>query len=275
MLRRILLTLLLAVPALPAADKGADKTLELLREVGGLQDQMKNLQKELEAKLAELSQAAADQSRITSEQTARSVGALADRVQKSLQEQQDQQAKTLAGVAGLNSQLQDLSEQIGNMKQAMTDLTSDVIRLSAKMTDLTTLVKTQGSAAPAQVEVSADDLWNDAETDRHGGKFDAAQKEYSEIVHRFPDSPHAADAQYYIGWLHYSNKEWDDAVKAFDLVLQNYSDSTRVPFALYYKADSLAHSGHAPEAEDVLRELRKKFPNHQLAKQSLSTKAAK
>jgi TolA-binding protein len=53
---------------------------------------------------------------------------------------------------------------------------------------------------------------------------------------KFGTSPQASDAQYYAGSIHYSNQEWDDAVKDFNALVQNYPDSKRMPETLHYKA---------------------------------------
>ncbi len=74
------------------------------------------------------------------------------------------------------------------------------------------------------------------------------------------------------GASHYSKEEWDDAVKAFSAVLQSYPDSKRVPESLYYRADSLAKLGRWQEANDTLKDLRKRFPDNRLAKQGLTVK---
>lgn len=277
MLQRLVLSLLMAALAVSAADKPVDKTLELLREMGGLQEQIKGLQKSLEGKLAELSQGNADQARAVVEQTGKAVAAIGDRLQKGLQDQQEQQVKTLAAVAGLGSQLQAVSGEMGTMREAINDLTTAMTKLSTQVSDLSTLVKSaqtpkSDSGEAPHPEISATDLWASAEGDRSGGKFDLALKEYTEFVSRFGDSGQAPDAQYYVGTIHYSNKEWDEAIKAFDLLVKTHPESKRVPEALYYKGDSLNRSGQWPEANETLRDLRKRFPNSPAAKQSLGIK---
>jgi tol-pal system protein YbgF len=276
--RSLLACVLLAAPVCSGADKTADQLLEVLRELGGLQDQLKTLQKSLEGRLADLSQSNADQARAAVEQAGKATAALGDRITKGLQDQQDQQSKTLAAVAGLSSQMQSLSGDFGTMRQAMNDLTASLAQLSTQIGDLGSTVKTAlapkpdtGSVATAP-PISASDLFSAAEGDRLSGKFDLALQEYTGFVTQFGTGAQAPDAQYYIGSIHYSKNEWDEAVKAFDLVLTNYPDSRRVPEALYYKGDSLARLGRGPEADATLKDLRKRFPSSPLAKQSLSIK---
>jgi TolA-binding protein len=275
MVRRVSIYLLLASPALYGADKTAETLLEVLRDIGGLQEQIKALQKSMDSRFADLTQAGADQARAAAEQNAQSMAALRDSLRKSLQGQQDQQTKALDAIAAVGSQVQSVADQLSTMRQALNDLTAVTNRLSTQMSDLAATVKSLQGAKPdpsGGSEVSATDLFANAEGDRLGGKLDLALKEYSDYVSKFGDTPQAPDAQYYIGSIHYSNSEWDDAVKGFDLLLQTYPDSKRTPEGLYYRADSLARLNRWQEANDALKDLRKRFPDNRLAKQGLTVK---
>ena len=275
MVRRLLIFVLIASPALIGADKSAETMLELLREVGGLQEQIKGLQRSLESKIADLNQAGAEQARTAVEQTGKSMAALSDSVQKSLQGQQDQQTKTLSAVAAVGSQVQAVSDQLSTMRQALNDLTAAMGRLTTQVNDLSTAVKSSQGYRPGlatQPEISATDLFANAEADRLGGKLDLALQEYAEYATKFGNTEQAPDAQYYIGSIHYSNQEWENAVKAFSILMQTHPDSKRVPASLYYKADSLAKLGRWQEANDTLKDLRKRFPDNPMAKQALTVK---
>jgi TolA-binding protein len=280
MVRRILMMVLIASPALYAADKTTETMLEVLRDLDGLQQQIKALQNSLDGKLADFSHAAADQARAVADQAAKSVAAINDNLQKSLQAQQDQQTRTRDAVAAVGTQVQAISDQLSTMRQAVNDLTAAMSRLSTQVSDLTAGVKSVLAAktdagTAARTQLSATDLFASAEGDRLGGKLDLALQEYSEYVTRFADSPQASDAQYYIGSIDYSNQDWDNAVKAFNTLLQNYPDSKRTPETLYYKADSLARLGLGQEANDTLKDLRRRFPNNPLGRQGLSVKPQK
>jgi TolA-binding protein len=279
-MRRLLTILLIASPLLSAADKTTETMLEVLREIGGLQEQIKGMQESLEGKLSDQSQTNADQLRAAAEQFARSMAAFSDSAQKNLQHQQDQQTKILDASAAAGTQLQAISDQQNTTRQAVNDLSAVVSRLTTQMNDLTAIVKSMQPpeippAAAQQPPISATDLFANAEGDRLGGKLDLSLQEYSDYVSKFGDSPQAPDAQYYIGSIHYSKEEWEDAVKAFDTVLQNYPDSRRTPESLYYKADSLAGLGRSQDANNTLKDLRKRFPDSPLAKQGLTVKPPK
>jgi TolA-binding protein len=280
MLRRLLALALFACPTLYCADKTTDAVLEVLRDLDGMQQQMKAMQASLEAKLAGLTQAGADQARAAAEQASKTMADLTSNVQKSLQGQQDEQTKTLDTMAALGSQIQAVADQLSTTRQAVSDLTAAVNRISTQLTDLTNIVKSTQAAASAtggtpQPTISATDLIASAEGDRLGGNLQLSLQEYTDYVSKFPNSPQASDAQYYIGSIHYSNQEWDDAVQAFDTLIKNYPDSKRMPETLFYKADSLANLGRWPEANETLKDLRKRFPDNALAQQKLTVQPPK
>ena len=281
MIRRRLIILLIAFPLLAAADKATETMLEVLREIGGLQEQIKGFQKSLEGKLADQSQTNADQLRAAAEQFAKSMAAFSDTVQKGLQRQQDQQSKIVDAIAAAGTHLQEISDQSNTTRQAVNDLSAVVSRLTTQVNDLTAAVKSIVPPKPddhsvaEQPPISATDLFASAEGDRLGGKLDLSLAEYSDYVSKFADSPQASDAQYYIGSIHYSKQDWEDAVKAFDRLLQKYPGSRRTPESLYYKADSLARLGRSQDADSTLKELRQRFPDSPLAKQGLTAKPPK
>lgn len=277
MIRRLLVSILIAAPVLSGADKTADTLLELLREVGGLQEQIKGLQKSVEDKLAALGQTSAEQARTAAEQAAKATALLGDRLLKGMQDQQDQQAKTAANVAGLGAQLTAVTGDLNTMREALNDLNSAINKLSTQVTDLNNAVKVlqapKTDAGPtAPPEISATDLWNNAEGDYLGGKLDLAMTEYSAFVTKFGNTAQAPDAQYRIASIQYSNKDWEGAEKAFDLLVQAYADSKRVPESLYYKGDCLGKLGRWPEATEAAKDLRKRFPNDPFAKLSVNIK---
>lgn len=82
----------------------------------------------------------------------------------------------------------------------------------------------------------------------------------------------ASEAQYRIGWIQYSLKQWDDAAASFDHVARNYPESNRLAEALFYKGKSLVELGRWPEANDAFKLLRQRFPGTPLAQESAAIK---
>ena len=60
--------------------------------------------------------------------------------------------------------------------------------------------------------VSATDLYNNATRDRSSGKLDLALNEFSDYLKWYGNTDLAANAQYYIASIHYSQADYDDAL---------------------------------------------------------------
>jgi tetratricopeptide (TPR) repeat protein len=131
-----------------------------------------------------------------------------------------------------------------------------------------------GSGAPPTIDaptISATDLYADAQRDRSSGKLDLALNEFSDYLKLYGNTDLAANAQFYIAYIHYSQADYAYALREFDLVLENYpSDNTKIPDALYYKGMTLTRLGRRTAGAEEFKELYKRFPNHDLARQACS-----
>jgi TolA-binding protein len=279
MFRRLLALALCVTPAVFGADKSI---LELQRDVAALQEQVRALQKSLDDKLADLAQKQAGQARAAADEVGKSLASIGDRLQKSIQDQQDQESKNAIAMAGMGARLQGLSSDVGTIKDGLADLNTAVAKLATQMTDLGNAVKTmqtpaappsgQATPDPNAPQISGSDLISNAERDRSGGSLDLALQEYRDFLKWYPNDAQASEAQYRIGWIQYSLKHWDEAAASFDQVAQNYPESNRMAESLFYKGKSLVELGRWPEANDAFKLLRQRFPGSPLAKESAAIK---
>jgi len=275
MFRRLLLCALLTAPALLPADKTADLIRELSRDIGNLHDQVDRLQKSLDGKIEALSQTQAGQIREAADQSVKAMGAIADRLQKSLQDQQDQQNKSVA--AGLTARLQEVAGDLGQMKEALSALTDTVNSLRTQMADLKNAVSVMQQPAPSPTRpdippISATDAFANANRDRLGGKLELAQQGYEDFLKMYPADAQAHEAQYRIGSIEYSLKRYDDAIASFDKALETYPDSKWASACLFYKGQSLRALGRWTEAMSAFSLLRKRYPTDPLAIQAAAIK---
>ena len=282
----------LALLALPVYAPAASREIqELQRDVGLLQEQVRALQSSQNEKLAALS--ASVQQAIDN---ARDAGKSAAVIQNSFDQnikglQSNLESKVVSPVLAVGARMDQMSNDFRSLQNAVSDLTSIINKLQAQLTDLNNAVKilqapppppppvTTGSAtapgAPATVvetpTVSATDLYANAQRDRTGGKLDLALNEFSDYLKWYGNTDLAANAQFYIAYIHYSQADYDDALREFDLVLEKYpSDNNKIPDALYYKGMTLTRLGRRTAGAEEFKELYKRFPNHDLARQACS-----
>jgi TolA-binding protein len=261
MFPRLSLCLFVALPLL-AADKPNRDIQDLQRDVAQLQELVKNLQHSLDERFTALQT-----------QVQRSVDATAavSAVQRTVEQMaKDQQTNLLPTVNGLNTRMDGVSGDLRTTQQAVGDLANLMSKLQTQIVDLSNAVKVLSQPAAAPPQISATDLITNAERDYTGGKLDLALQEYSDYLKLYGETARAGEAQYAVAWIYYSREDFGTASKEFDTVIQKYPESSKLPEAFFYKGDSLKRVGHTKEANEAFRELRQRFPNHELAKKTLS-----
>ena len=193
----------------------------------------------------------------------------------------DQQTKVAAPIAVLGTKVDQSADEMRGVRENLAALSSRLANLDNKLSDISSAVRTlsQPPAAPPPGAppaaalgvapppgVSAESLWLNAFRDYSSGKDELAMMEFNDYLKYFPSAENAASAQYYVGQLYNRAKMYDDAVQAFDAVLERYPDNPKTPDALYGKADALLHGGRRAEAATEFKDFLARFPTHSLAR---------
>ncbi|HUK16017.1 MAG TPA: tetratricopeptide repeat protein [Bryobacteraceae bacterium] len=287
MLRRLSVLVFAVSPVVALA--ASKEILELQRDVAQLQDSVKQLQQTQDRQLAALTELVR-QSLDNSGKNSSSLAVLENTLRQSLQ---DLQAKVTTPVAGLSARMDGVSNDVRALQQAVSDLTASMEKIQAQLTDLNNAVKLlQAPAAPPpgqgpagaggmpgvpgagtmgaqQPCMPASDLYNSALRDRNGGKLDLALQEFQDFVRCYGNTELAPNAQYYIGWIHYSQADYPSAVNDFDAVLEKYPDNNnKMPDAFYYKGLSLVKMNQRTAASEEFIQLIQRFPSNSLAPQA-------
>jgi len=111
-----------------------------------------------------------------------------------------------------------------------------------------------GLASPTSYMTSASGFY-------YAGQFDMAIDAFQDFIARFPDSPDAAEAQFYIGESHYSSQRHKEALEAYSAVINKYPNSPRVPDAYYKQGLSYEQLGQTAEAIKNYELLRSEYPD--------------
>jgi len=276
--RILMVCVLVAAPALaPAASK---EIQELQRDIALLQQQIKDLQRSQDEKLASLTELAR-QAIEAANRANTGVAVIQSNLDKSLRSQED---KVVAPVVGLGTQIREISNNVSTLTQAVSDLTSTLNRMQTQMADIDQQLKamqkpieppkqdtgTGGSAPPmsnAPCTTPATTLYDTARRDYSSGKYDIAVNEFNDYLRCYGNTDLAPNAQFYIAMTHYGQKNFEDAVHEFDMVLEKYPDNNKTAEALLYKGRSLAQMpGHKTDGANEWRELIKRFPRSDQAK---------
>ncbi len=261
--RLLLMFALAALPAFPVAKE----ILQLQRDLALLQEQVRTLQKSLDERMA-VSQQLMNQNL----EAANRLSTALAMVEKTVHAQEK---VLVAPVANVGSRVESLATQFQALREAVEDVNSKFGKLQQQVLDIKNIVSALPPPAPAPsvgqgtvTQVSAESLFQAAMKDYQASNYNLAGPQFTEYVKLFPNTEGAGDAQYYLGEIFYLQAQYDDAVKAYDEVLQRFSESKQAPNALYKKGMSMLRMGRRGPAETALREVIQKHPRSPAASQA-------
>ncbi|HXR77017.1 MAG TPA: tetratricopeptide repeat protein [Bryobacteraceae bacterium] len=249
---------------------GASKEIvELQRDVAILQDQVRQVQRTLDEKMAQLT-LLVQQTQDNSSKASSSVANIQSSVSQSVGQQ-------LQPVLGLGNKVDSLTDNVRGLQSSIGDLNSRLSQLDAKVTDLGNKITLSqnppaapgatGAAAPPP-GMTAESAWTNAERDRLGGNSDLALKEYQDYLTYFPNTDYAPSAQFYVGQIYYNRGDYDNALKALSAVEERYPDNPKTRSAMYLKGQTLVKTGDRQGAVQEFRQIMSKYPGTEEARRS-------
>jgi TolA-binding protein len=261
---------------------GASKEIqELQRDVALLQDQVRTLQRAQDEKFAAM-QALVQQ---TLDSVNRTNTALAVMENKFNDTMKQQQLSVSAPVASVGQKLDQMAEDFRAVRESVLDMNTRMGKLDAKMADLQNLINTmQRPAAPPPGSPNSGDLgttmqaptgpppgmqagptYTNAYRDYIGKKDDLALQEFADYLKYFPKTDFAPNAQYYIADIYYRKGDYENALPAFDAVLEQYTESSKTLDAHYMKGMTLLKTGKRDAAAREFRDVYAKDPTSEIA----------
>src|SRR6202158_1935143 len=179
-------------------------------------------------------------------------------------------------VQGLSDNLEEIKSRLGKLNQQLVDLQNNVQNIEAKMSGSgapastgsaantvsaqPTTSGTMGSGSSAGPAPSADTLYSNGLRDITSGKYDLARSEFQDYLRYYGNTDLAGNAQFYLGAIAYSQKNYDLAVAEYDKVLTSYPHSFKVPPARLKKALANIELGQKAIGVRELREIVKRYP---------------
>jgi tol-pal system protein YbgF len=246
-----------------------DALVELGRDLALLQEEVRLMNKTQNERLAQME----EMLKSMQEQIAaanRSLAVLDSGLKKRLEESM---VKPLSGVTG---KVDTLGQDIGYIRETLAEVNSRLGKLDQRIADLENTVRMmQAPPAPPAASpsgpppgVSAKSLYDSALRDKMGGNFDLALKEFTDYLAWFGDTEMAPNAQYYIGEILYNQQRFEEALAAFDKVLEAWPKNPKTNDARLMKARALLQLGRRAEAEQEFRALIKAAPNSDAAQRA-------
>ncbi len=204
-------------------------------------------------------------------------------LQKSVQDVQANSGARLdtmsTQVQGLSDNLEEIKSRLGKLNQQLVDLQNTVQSLDAKISSgggsapSTGAGNSGGASQPAGggqppagaasgagPAPSADTLYSNGLRDITSGKYDLARQEFQDYLKYYGETDLASNAQFYLGEIAYSQKNYDQAVTEYDHVLTNYPKSFKLAPAHLKKGMALIELGQKTAGVRELRAVVKGFP---------------
>ena len=198
-------------------------------------------------------------------------------LQKSVQDVQANSGARLdtmsTQVQGLSDNLEEIKSRLGKLNQQLVEVQNAVQSLDAKIstgapapasgtaTPTAGMVSPSGaSAVPSGPAPSANTLYENGLRDIQTGKYDLARSEFQDYLKYYGNTDLASNAQFYLGEILYKQKQYEEAVTAYDKVLTNYPKSFKLGPARLKKGMALLDMGQKSAGVRELREVIKGFP---------------
>ena len=189
-------------------------------------------------------------------------------------------------VQGLSDNLEEIKSRLGKVNQQLVDLQNSVQNIDARISGGapvgspstgspspngsaanygggSSLQPTSGSSAPSGPSgppPSADTLYSNGLRDITSGKYDLARNEFQDYLRYYSDTDLASNAQFYLGEIAYTQKQYDQAIQEYDRVLNNYPKSFKLAPARLKKGMALIELGQKNPGVKELREVVKRYP---------------
>lgn len=98
------------------------------------------------------------------------------------------------------------------------------------------------------------------------GRYAEARERMKAFLKKYPGGKLAGNAQFWIAETYYAENNFDDAILAYEEVLQSYGDSQKVPAAMLKQAYAFRELGDKKAARGILKQLVARFPGTKQAK---------
>jgi tol-pal system protein YbgF len=201
-------------------------------------------------------------------------------LQKSVQDVQANSGARLdtmsTQVQGLSDNLEEIKSRLGKLNQQLVDLQNTVQSLDAKISGGVAPAAVPASsssgavaqplgggsaaAGPSGPPPSADTLYSNGLRDITSGKYDLARSEFEDYLKYYGDTDLASNAQFYLGEIAYSQRQYSQSVTEYDKVLTNYPKSFKLAPARLKKGMALLEMGQKSQGIKELREVVKRYP---------------
>jgi tol-pal system protein YbgF len=195
-------------------------------------------------------------------------------------------------VQGLSDNVADLQARLGKLDQKLTDIQNTLQNVDSKIASpgsapppaatynspgpgpgpgSSSAAPPSGGAPPmssAAPPASADVLYSNGLRDINGRHYDLATQEFQDYLKFYSDTDLASNAQFYLGEIAFMQSQFQQALDAYNKVIENFPKSFKLASARMRKGYCLAELGQKAAAIRELRTVVRQYPGTDEAKRS-------
>lgn len=257
-------TILVLLPLLwlaPPAWGVSREIVQLQTQVQALQDQMTHMQQSFDERMGVMKNLVEQSS-----DSMNKVAASLTDLQGTLQKQQTDSGTHVDQLSGqiqaLNDTLDELKARLAKVSKQLEDMQAAQQNVAAQQSQQTQQQQQQAQAPPPDV------LYNNALRDYNAAKNDLAAQEFADYVKYYPNTDLAGNAYFYLADLEFRQGNYQQAVKDYDQVLQNFPTGNKAPAAQLKKGFALLELGQKDSGIAELRRLIQRYPRSNEALQA-------
>ena len=266
--------LLLSLTALPPrAHAVAKEIIELQTQVSQLQDmitQMKQSNDERMGVLLHMVQQNTDNiSRMTTQ---------INSMQQAVSSQNENQQ--LSGqMQALNDSVDELKTRIGKLEATLQSMQAQLQNVQNPPSNnaapapagpgMADNAPPAGNLAPGQAPANnaagapappLQQTYQAALRDYNSAKYELANSEFGDVIRYYPHDDLAGNAHFYMGEIAYRQGKYSDAVKQYDMVLEQFAGNPKAPAAQLRKGECLLDNQQREAGAQELRSLIQRYP---------------
>jgi tol-pal system protein YbgF len=246
--------LLLAVASTPAIAGTKEQLIQLQTQMQALQDQMAQMKTSFDERMGVM--------RNLVEQTTDSVNKMNNGISALDKSVHQQSGDSGAKVEQLSTQVQSLQDSVDELKGRLAKVSKQLEDMQAAQQNL--------NASPAASAVTpgqppaqappADVLYNNGLRDYNAAKFDLAQQEFADYIKFYSNTDLAGNAQFYLADMQFRQGNYEQAVKDYDRVIEQYPGGNKAAAAQLKKGFALIELGQRDAGTKELRSLIGRYP---------------
>lgn len=286
MIRRstTLCSILLGASGILAAQNQKDMIIQMQRDMGLLQEQVRTMQRTQDEKFAGIT----ENLRTTLDVVNRLTATLAV-TQKDMNDKLGEITRNVSSpMTSMGGKVDSMADQFQGLSNSVADLNSRLGKLDARIAELQKMIQViqappvapppaggdggglaaGGSGVNPASLASAQKIFDDANRDMLAGSFDLALQGFQDYLKNYGNTQQAADAQFYIGEVYFRRDDFDSAMKEYAKVIDAYPDSSRVADAHFKKGMSLVKLRRNTDAKKEFQTVVDKFPGNPLVPRS-------